>query len=112
MNWRNGSDSANGLNYGQQLGFANVPGDSRLWGVPNIVYNGFQSIGNTNSGWTHKENNYQIVENLKWIHGKHTFAMGTHIRRYMLNMIAAFGSNGQVNFGQLELKVPCATWWR
>jgi hypothetical protein len=98
MSWRNGSDSANGKNYGQQLGFANVPGNPTLWGVPNIVYNGFQAIGNTNSGWTQKENNYEVVENLKWVHGKHTFTVGTDIRRYMLNMIAAFGSTGVVNF--------------
>jgi len=98
MKWRNGSDAADGPNFGAQLGFANVPGNPALFGVPNIVYNGFQAIGNTNSGWTQKENNYQVVENLKWVHGKHTFTVGTDIRRYMLNMIAAFGSTGQVNF--------------
>jgi len=98
MNWRNGSDSANGVNYGQQLGFGNVPGSPSLWGVPNIVYSGFQAIGNTNSGWTQKENNYEVVENLKWVRGKHTITVGADIRRYMLSMIAAFGSTGVVNF--------------
>jgi len=98
MDWRNGSDSANGSNYGQNLGFANVPGNPNLWGVPNIVYNGYQPIGNTNSGWTQKENNYELVDNLKWVHGRHMLTMGVDIRRYMLNMIAAFGSTGQVNF--------------
>ncbi len=98
MDWRNGSDAANGPNYGQQLGFGNVPGNPTLWGVPNIVYNGFQPIGNTNSGWTQKENNYELVDNLKFVHGKHAITLGVDIRRYMLNMIAAFGSTGQVNF--------------
>jgi hypothetical protein len=98
MDWRNGSDSSNGLNYGQRLGFANVPGNPRMWGAPNIAYNGFQSIGDTNSGWTQKENNYEFVDNLKWIHGKHTVTLGTDIRRYMLSMIAAFGSTGVVSF--------------
>lgn len=98
MTWRNGSDSTGGTNYGKQLGFTNVPDIPALWGVPNIVYNGFQPIGNTNSGWTQKENNYQVVENLKWVLGRHTLTMGADIRRYMLAMVAAFGSTGQVNF--------------
>jgi hypothetical protein len=98
MRWRNGSDAADLTNFGAQLGFANVPNLPALFGVPNIVYNGFQAIGNTNSGWTQKENNYEAVENLKWIVGKHTLTIGTDIRRYMLNMIAAFGSTGQVTF--------------
>ncbi|MBV9180482.1 MAG: TonB-dependent receptor, partial [Acidobacteria bacterium] len=98
MDWRNGSDAANGKNYGQLFGFANVPGNPRMWGVPNIVYNGFQAIGDTNSGWTQKENNYQFVDNLKWVHAKHTLTVGTDVRRYMLSMIAAFGSTGVVNF--------------
>ena len=98
MKWRNGSDAADGPNYGQQLGFANVPGNRALWGVPNLTFNGFQAIGNTNSGWTQKENNYQVVENLKWVLGKHTLTLGTDIRRYMLYMVAAFGSTGEVDF--------------
>ena len=98
MDWRNGSDATGGQNFGQTLGFGNVPGIKALWGVPNIVYNGFQPIGNTNSGWTQKENNYEVVENLKWIHGRHSFTFGTDIRRYMLSMVAAFGSTGQVSF--------------
>jgi carboxypeptidase family protein/TonB-dependent receptor-like protein len=98
MNWRNGSDTANSQNFGADLGFANVPGSSTLWGVPDIQLNGFKEIGNTNSGWTQKENNYQVVENLKWVHGKHTITVGADIRRLMLNMIAAFGSTGQVSF--------------
>jgi hypothetical protein len=98
MNWRNGSDAADGPNYGAQVGFTNVPGNPTLWGLPNIVYNGFQPIGNTNSGWTQKENNYEFLDNLKWIHGKHGITIGVDIRRYMLNMVAAFGSTGQVNF--------------
>jgi hypothetical protein len=98
MTWRNGSDATGGQNYAKNLGFINPPSDPRLFGVPNVVYSGFQPIGNTNSGWTQGENNYQVVENLKWIHGKHTFTMGTDIRRYMLNMIAAFGSTGLARF--------------
>jgi len=34
MRWRNGSDATGGANYGSQLGFANVPGNPGLWGVP------------------------------------------------------------------------------
>jgi len=98
MVWRNGSDTANSQNYGAELGFGNVPGSPNLWGVPNIHMNGFKDIGNTNSGWSQKENNYQVVENLKWIHGKHTITIGADIRRYMLGMIAAFGSTGVVSF--------------
>jgi hypothetical protein len=98
MKWRNGSDATGGVNYGSTLGFANVPGNPALWGVPDIQLQGFQELGNTNSGWTQKENNYELVDNLKWINGKHALTVGTDIRRYMLFMIAAFGSTGQVSF--------------
>jgi hypothetical protein len=98
MTWRNGSDAANGLNYGQHLGFANVPNTPTLWGVPDLQIGGFKEIGNTNAGWTQGEDNYQLVENLKWIHGKHALTVGTDIRRYMLNMVAAFSSTGQISF--------------
>ncbi len=98
MKWRNGSDAPSGVNLGNQLGFANVPGNPGLWGVPDIQLQGFQELGNTNSGWTQKENNYEVVDNLKWTHGKHSFTAGADIRRYMLYMIAAFGSTGQVSF--------------
>lgn len=98
MKWRNGSDVAPGVNYSQQLGFGNYATNPSLYGVPNVVYGGFQPIGDTNNGWTQKENNYEVVDNLKWIHGRHMLTVGTDIRRYMLNMIAAFGSTGVVNF--------------
>jgi hypothetical protein len=98
MRWRNGSDAADSANFGEQLGFANVPGNQALWGVPNIIYNGFQPIGNTNSGWTQKESNYQLVDNLKWSVGRHMLTMGVDVRRYYLNMVAAFGSTGAINF--------------
>jgi hypothetical protein len=98
MKWRNGSDAPSGVNLGSQLGFGNVPGNPGLWGVPDIQLQGFQELGNTNSGWTQKENNYEVVDNLKWTHGKHSFTVGTDIRRYMLYMVAAFGSTGQVAF--------------
>ena len=98
MRWRNGSDAADSVNFGEQLGFTNVSGNQALWGVPNIVYNGYQPIGNTNSGWTQKESNYQLVDNMKWSVGKHMLTMGVDVRRYYLNMVAAFGSTGAINF--------------
>lgn len=98
MTWANGTDAGEGTNYGQKLGFQNVPGLSVLWGVPNVVYNGFQPIGDTNNTWHQKENNYEVVDNLKWVRGRHTISVGTDIRRYMLSMAANFGSTGQVNF--------------
>ena len=98
MKWRNGTDAPIGVNLGSQLGFGNVPGNPGLWGVPDIQLSGFQELGDTNSGWTQKENNYEVVDNLKWTHGKHLLTIGTDIRRYMLYMVAAFGSTGQVGF--------------
>src|SRR5215469_4833970 len=97
MKWRNGSDAPIGVNFGNQLGFGNVPGNPGLWGVPDIQLQGFQELGNTNAGWTQKENNYELVDNVKWTHGKHSFTFGTDIRRYMLYMVAGFGSTGQVS---------------
>jgi len=98
MRWRNGSDAADSANFGEQLGFANVPGIQALWGVPNIGYSGFQPIGNSNAGWTQKESVYQLVDNMKWSVGRHMLTMGFDVRRSYLNMVAGFSSTGAVNF--------------
>lgn len=75
-------DTAYGPNLQEQLGFQNTTTLPALFGIPVVnLAEGYQNIGNGNFGLSDKHTSYQIVENLKWIKGKHTFTFGTDIRR-------------------------------
>lgn len=78
----NSPDTAYGPNIQEELGFLNPAPLPALYGVPVIGLNdGYSSIGNSNGLLTDKHTSLQFVENLKWIHGRHTFTFGTDIRR-------------------------------
>lgn len=95
--WQNSPDSAN-VDYAKQLGFTNTLTNSNLWQLPVLSLTGFNTLGNGNANWHQKENIYQLVENLKYIHGRHTMTFGFDIRRMLLDMTAAYSSEGSLNF--------------
>ena len=95
--WQNGSDAA-GTDWGTKLGFANEITNPALFTVPTLSLGGFKTFGNGNAGWNQKENIYQFVDNLKYMHGRHTFTLGADIRRYMLNMTDSYSSEGSLGF--------------
>jgi len=75
-------DTAYGPNLQQQLGFQNTTTLPALFGIPVInLAEGYQNIGNGSFGTSDKHTSYQVVENLKWVKGKHTFTFGADIRR-------------------------------
>lgn len=95
--WINGADST-GVDWGTKLGFANEVTNPDLFALPTLSLSGFTPLGNSNTGWHQKENIYQFVDNLKYIHGRHAFTFGMDIRRYLLNMTDAYSSEGDVEF--------------
>ena len=95
--WLNGLDSGK-VNYGEQLGFQNTPSNPNLWGLPILSPSGYSTLGDGNGNWHQKENIYQFVDNLKFIHGRHTITLGVDIRRYLLDMTAGYSADGSLNF--------------
>ena len=99
-NWQyciNGSET-NDVDWGTKLGFANEVTDPNLFSVPTLSLDGFTTFGNGNAGWHQKENIYQFVDNLKYIHGRHSITLGADIRRYLLDMTDAYSSEGSLEF--------------
>ena len=75
-------ETAYGPDLQKQLGFQNTTPLPALFGIPVLtIGGGYQNIGNGNFGISNKHSSFQIVDNLKWIHGKHTFTFGADIRR-------------------------------
>jgi len=95
--WVNGLDSGS-VDYGAQLGFQNTPSNPNLWALPILNLSGFSGLGNGNGNWHQKENIYQLVDNLKIIHGRHTLTFGVDVRRMLLNMTAGYSADGTLNF--------------
>jgi hypothetical protein len=94
----NGSQDAS-YDIQSEAGFQNVPNDSELWSVPDITMTYYQELGNGNSRWHQKNNNYQIVDNLKIVHGRHTLAVGFDIRQLLARLFDNYGGAGSLSFG-------------
>ena len=78
----NNPQTAYGPNLQAQLGFVNSPLAPALYGIPQInLSDQYNFIGNGSFGTSTKSTSFQWVDNLKFIHGKHTFIVGADIRR-------------------------------
>jgi Carboxypeptidase regulatory-like domain/TonB-dependent Receptor Plug Domain len=94
-----GVDTAFGPNLAAQLGLQNSPDNPSFFDIPVIGVNDqYSGIGSGNNGYTQRENDYQFVENLKLIRGRHTFTFGTDIRRVQMLGADGFTAMGQLNF--------------
>src|SRR6266567_4576484 len=88
-----------------QAGLQNVPADTGLWGVPVISTrvtssrDDYQTLGNGNSRWDQKNNNYQLIDNLKIVHGQHTIEIGFDVRQLLARLFDNYGGSGSLNFG-------------
>lgn len=94
-----GASTSYGPNLSQQLGFQNTTPLPAFYGLPGLsLSDGYSGPGNTNNGYTQKENIFQYVDNLTIIHGRHTLTAGADIRRYQLQDEDGFSADGVVNF--------------
>ena len=97
-----GTYSAYNVDTVSALGIPNLqPGDPVSWGVPFVSFsgNGFSAIGDTQDGpYAIDDNTLQAVDNLSWIHGKHTFRFGFEYTRQNFNQIGNQFSRGQFAF--------------
>jgi hypothetical protein len=74
--------TAYGADLQKQLGFQNSSSVPALFGIPPInLADGYQTIGNGNFGLSDEHESFQFVDNVKWVHGRHTVTFGADIRR-------------------------------
>ena len=77
------------------------PGQPATWGIPAISLNGdgFSGIGDSTDGpYVIMNNTLQAVDNLSWIHGKHTFKFGFEYNRQNFNQVGNQFSRGNFVF--------------
>ena len=90
---------AYGADIQQQLGFQNAPTNPALFGIPVITLgNNYQSIGSNSYGLLLKHKSFQLVDNLKFIHGKHAVTVGFDIRRMREHELDNYTGIGGLNF--------------
>jgi hypothetical protein len=84
------------------LGIPNLqPGQPVAWGVPMASFsgNGFVAIGDIQDGpYFIDDNTLQLVDNLTWTRGKHSFRFGFEYTRQNFNQIGNQFSRGQFLF--------------
>src|SRR3954454_12400524 len=108
-----GTYSAYNVDTVSALGIPNLaPGDPVSWGVPfaSFAGDGFSAIGDTQDGpYAIDDNTTQSVDNLSWIHGKHTFRFGFEYTRQNFNQIGNQFSRGQFAFQANATQSPANT---
>ena len=62
-----------------------IPGMSPIpepaWGIPSIGINGLSGFGDSTEGpYTVRNKNFEFIDNVSWIKGRHSFKVGAHIR--------------------------------
>ncbi len=81
------------------LGFMGIqPDDASAAGPPFISINSI-SLGNTYEGpQTRRDNNWQYLDSVNWIRGRHSLKFGGEFRAYEQNQIFDFINNGYLSF--------------
>ncbi|HEY2013742.1 MAG TPA: TonB-dependent receptor [Bryobacteraceae bacterium] len=88
------------------------PGAPATWGIPAISLNGdgFSGIGdNTDGPYVIQNNSLQLVDNVSWIKGKHTFRFGFEFTRQNFNQVGNQFSRGNFVFQPNATQSPTHT---
>ncbi|MEW5977074.1 MAG: TonB-dependent receptor [Acidobacteriota bacterium] len=81
------------INFGKQVdlgiqGITNPGNDPAIGGMPDFSFGGaipFEGVGSWPNSRRGAQNTYELIDNLSWYRGRHTFKMGIDIRRYQDN---------------------------
>ena len=108
-----GTLSAQSNNVVAALGIPGLnPGDAATWGIPNATFSGdgFSGIGDSSDGpYVIKDNTAQVVDNLSWVKGKHTFRFGFEYNRQNFDQVGNQFSRGQFVFQPNATQSPTHT---
>jgi hypothetical protein len=94
-----------------EIGIPNFKGGIPVtWGIPNITLIGYSSIGDSTEGpYANSNNTMQFVDNVSWIHGKHTFRFGAEFTRQNYDQVGNQFARGQFTFQQNATQSPALT---
>jgi hypothetical protein len=83
-----------------QIGIPNFPGGIPVtWGIPNVTLLNYSAIGDSTEGpYANSNNTLQFVDNVSWIHGKHTFRFGAEFTRQNYDQVGNQFARGQFTF--------------
>jgi len=97
--FHSGVETAFGPNLAANLGLNNSPNIPAFYDIPVVnLQNGYTGVGSNAGGYTQLNRVFQIVDDLTWVHGRHTITTGLDIRRVYLYDTDGFVSMGQLNF--------------
>jgi hypothetical protein len=93
--YQNGLDSA-----GTDLGIPGFDFDTKYGnpGVPVVVINGFQGVGNAGSNWFQDDRTYDLYDQVSYMRGHHRIMAGLEFRRLTLGREASNQPLGQFTF--------------
>jgi hypothetical protein len=103
-------------------GISNPDNDPAIGGMPSLSFDGAVGFAGTDTwanGNFQAQNTYQIIDNLSWYRGRHSFKMGFDMRRYQINdqakpqsMRGAFSFDDQLsgfNYANFLLGYPSSS---
>ena len=85
-------------NIAQEIGITGVSTSPVNWGVPGVAWQGYSGIGSNGLTQGNVMNNYQITDDLTWVHGGHTIKAGYDIRQSRLLLDSDNGPRGSFTF--------------
>jgi len=95
------------------LGLPNLPGGLPVtWGIPSVSFSGdgFNGFGdNTDGPYENKNNTAQVIDNVSWNKGKHSFKFGFEFDRQNFNQIGNQYPRGQYAFNSNSTKNAAGT---
>lgn len=101
VNFKAGSKFACKNNVGGALGIGNIgliTGDCTRWGVPNVqINNGGQYVWGDDSGFSdfvQRDNDFEYLDTLSWVKGRHTLKLGGDMVRDQLNQRGWVNASG------------------
>ena len=113
MNNTKGTSQFNGVrNITKELGIPGLDSPAQsAWGQPSIGYSGFSSnltpFGESNEGpYTAKNRTYQILDNVSWVRGKHTFKFGGEVADRRFNNFGNQFERGNLVFAGRYTALP------
>jgi hypothetical protein len=96
--------------FGRELAFVRdvtselaIPGMAAIpetaWGIPSIGINGFSGFGDSSEGpYTNRNKVFEVIDNVSWIKGRHSFKVGGHIRVDHYNQVGNQFPRGAFQF--------------
>lgn len=79
------------------LGITGVSANPFDWGLPNLSFTNFASLGDVNPQLTRNQT-FTLSDSIVWIHGKHTWRWGGDFRRIQLNTETSGNARGSFVF--------------